>query len=229
MKPYYEDDAVTIYHADAWDIVSRGGPVDLAGVDAVVTDPPYGVGFDRKATKRRVRETVGYMSEHDGPEYVDAVVIPLVAWLREEVGRVVLTPGSRNAFRYPEPDALGTIFYPAGAGLGRWGFTCSQPILYYGKDPYLATGQGHRPDSFSTLKTSEDNGHPCPKSLKTMHWLVTKASLAGDLVLDPFMGSGTTLRAAKNLGRRAIGIEIEERYCEIAAKRMTQEVLDVAA
>jgi site-specific DNA-methyltransferase (adenine-specific) len=222
VKPFYDDGCVTIYHGDCRDVLPCLGPVD-----AVVTDPPYGVEFERKATKHRIRAATGYMVEADTPGYVESVVVPVIVALRAGVGRMVVTPGIRNVFRYPEPDALGTIFYPSGAGLGKWGFTCSQPILYYGKCPYLATGQGHRPDSFSTVQPSEDNGHPCPKPLKTMHWLVTKESLPGETVLDPFMGSGTTLRAAKNLGRRAIGIEIEERYCEIAAERMGQEVLDV--
>jgi hypothetical protein len=71
----------------------------------------------------------------------------------------------------------------------------------------------------------ENNGHPCPRPIDTMRHICAIASPVGGTILDPFMGSGTTLRAAKDLGRKAIGIEIEERYCEIAAKRMSQEVL----
>lgn len=67
--------------------------------------------------------------------------------------------------------------------------------------------------------------HPSPKPEQVMRRLVEVVTTAGQTVLDPFMGSGTTLRAAKDLGRRAIGIELEERYCEIAAKRCAQEVL----
>ena len=76
----------------------------------------------------------------------------------------------------------------------------------------------------SGIKPSADD-HPTPKPLSLMSLFVRLHSESGDLVLDPFMGAGTTLRAAKDLGRRAIGIEIEEKYCEIAAKRMGQETL----
>jgi site-specific DNA-methyltransferase (adenine-specific) len=71
---------------------------------------------------------------------------------------------------------------------------------------------------------SLDSGdHPSPKPLALYRWLIER--VAGHTILDPFMGSGTSLRAAKDLGRKAIGIEIEERYCEIAARRMAQLVL----
>jgi DNA modification methylase len=71
----------------------------------------------------------------------------------------------------------------------------------------------------------EQNDHPCAFPIKLALRPITSSSNPGDTIIDPFMGSGTTLRAAKDLGRRAIGIEIEERYCEIAARRLAQEVL----
>lgn len=220
MTPYYSDDLVTIYHGDSLKVLPL-----VAAWDVVVTDPPYGVLFEGKNTKHTKRQNAGYRGLTDGPIYVDEVVVPIVEGLVANGRRAVITPGSRSMFRYPVPKAVGSIFYPSGAGMGPWGFTCSQPIFYYGKDPYLTAGLGSRPDSFSTTEPAEENGHPCPKPIGTMRWLVVKASLPGETVLDPFMGSGTTLVAAKEMGRRAIGIEMEERYCEIAAQRCSQEVL----
>jgi DNA modification methylase len=69
------------------------------------------------------------------------------------------------------------------------------------------------------------NEHPCPKPVRLFTWLIEQPSEATHTIINPFMGSGTTLRGAKDLGRKAIGIEIEENYCEIAAKRIAQEVL----
>ena len=73
-----------------------------------------------------------------------------------------------------------------------------------------------------------ESSHTCPKPINLIKKVVCRLSDPSDSIIDPFLGSGTTLRAAKDLGRKAIGIEIEERYCEIAAKRMAQEVFDFA-
>ena len=127
---------------------------------------------------------------------------------------------------YPEPEALGCIFTPNGAGRCSWGFQCVHPVLFYGKDPFLADGKGSRPNSWRTEQPNlEHFEHPCPKPEGWMRWAVNRASRISETILDPFMGSGTTLVAAKRLGRKAIGIEIEECYCEIAAKRLSQGAL----
>ncbi|KKL63016.1 hypothetical protein LCGC14_2179420, partial [marine sediment metagenome] len=95
------------------------------------------------------------------------------------------------------------------------------PVLFYG--PRVRNEL--RPTSIQSFDTADDHGHPCPKPLRWMRWCIELGSNPDQTILDPFMGSGTTLRAAKDLSRFAIGIEIEEKYCEIAKRRMAQGVL----
>lgn len=229
MTLYYQDSAVTIYHGDCREVLPS-----IAG-NVVVTDPPYGIGLTRKTSDFRgsrhfdagasLEATTLY---DDDPERIASLVgesIP--AALARCDGRGVVFCGPAMLWRYPQPAAVGAVYLPNGAGRCSWGFQCFQPILFYGKDPWIAAGKGARPNSFKTEQpNTEKFDHPCPKPLRWMTWAVVRGSIAEtDTILDPFMGSGTTLRAAKDLGRKAIGIEIEERYCEIAAKRMQQEVL----
>ena len=210
MKPYYDHAGITIYHGDCRDILPH------VTADVVVTDPPYGVRFEGKATKHTTIKTGGYIGVDDG-EVGPSVVSMAIAL----VGRGAVFTGNQRAFAYPPPDDIGCVYCPSGAGIGRWGFTLFHPVLFYGKRPSSALF----PSSMQSFETSEQCGHPCPKPTGWMRWLVKLVSLETDTILDPFMGSGTTLVAAKQLGRKAIGIEIEERYCEIAVKRLAQEVL----
>ena len=210
MNPYYERNGITIYHGDCREILPS------VSADALVTDPPYGVEFSGKVTKHTINRG-GYTV----PDSAD--IGPLgVSLALPRVQRGAVFTGNRNLHSYPQPRDIGCVYCPSGAGQGPWGFSCVNPILFYGKRTPRA---GMRPTSIQSFATSAPNGHPCPKPLEWMRWLVSLASLEGETILDPFMGSGTTLRAAKDLGRKAIGIEIEERYCEIAAKRLEQEVL----
>jgi site-specific DNA-methyltransferase (adenine-specific) len=225
MKPYYQHGGITIYHGDCRDVLATVGHVD-----AVITDPPYGVGLEAKRAKQRdgdIKARDGSYSFDDTAEYVSGVVVPVIDKCRHIAKSVALTPGTRSLWLYPPADDVGCFFSAAGTGMGRWGFTCSQPILYYGSDPFLRTSQGARANSCGQTYPNDANtyDHPCVKPIRMVRWLVGRASLPGETVLDPFMGAGTTLVAAKDLYRHAIGIEIEERYCEIAAKRLEQEVL----
>lgn len=229
MTPYYEQDGITIFHADCRNVLPL---LDLPAIHSVITDPPYGTNFSGKAAVQRTggrwtKKLPGGYSFTDDPQYVRSVVVPIIVALCTEIRSVVVTPGVRNAWLYPQPDDLGTWFTPSGNGMSSWGFVCSHPILYYGRDPYLAARLGGRPNStgYHWPNDANTSGHPCAKPISFMKWLVNRASLPGEMVLDPFMGSGTTLRSAKDLGRKAIGIEIEERYCEIAVKRLQQQVL----
>lgn len=220
MKPYYEHAGITIFHGDALDVMAS------IAADVTVTDPPYGVGLgDYTGTSRY--KNVPYGHFEDSPDYVKATCVPIIESCIRATRRVAMTPGNRCMWLYPKPADVGIWYNPASTNRGAWGFSHANAfIFYYGRDP-LNIGAGMVPNSLSGACDSVAGiDHPCPKPLLFMRWLVKRSTLAGEIVLDPFAGSGTTLIAAKALGLRSVGIEIEERYCEIAAKRLSQEVFE---
>ena len=212
MKPYYEDDYCTIYHGDCREVlptVERG--------DAVIADPPYGVGVEYGA------------AFDDTPEYVVELVQDVFPLLREAAPVVAVTPGTVNIWRWPSTPSVLAWVHTVNVSMNRrkpvarlmqqrsW-----QPVLVYG-DRWSVI----RSDLYAAPTVRDRSAHPCPKPMHFMGWLVQRVTEGpGTTIIDPFMGSGSTLRAAKDLGRKAIGVEVEERYCEIAAKRLAQEVLD---
>ena len=222
MKPYYERNGITIYHADARDILPF-----LTGIDLVLTDPPYGIdggrGNGNRARGKAMYEASGWS---DTPIYIQEICVPVIKQCVELAERVIVTPGSRCMQMYPPPDDIGCFWMPASIGYGSWGMNTFSPIFYYGRDP--RAGIGALPNGKQLTEHANVIGHPCPKPLNAWKWLLSKGTTAEtDIVFDPFVGSGTTLVAAKHLGRKAIGIEIEERYCEIAANRLSQEVMNL--
>jgi len=207
---------VTLYRGDCLKLLARER---FAGVDAVVTDPPYGVGFRGKRTKHTIKLTGGYSLSADGSEIIAETVIPAINECLQQFGRMAVFPGVRAMPRYPAFDDLGGVFFPNGSGRGRWGFQCFHPVLFYGKCP--TSNRGQSPTCIrETQRGQTIEGHPCPKPLAWMLWLIKKATLPGETVLDPFMGSGTTGVACKMLGRNFIGIEIDPAYFKIAKKRI---------
>lgn len=228
IQPYYQDSFVTLYHGDAREIVPT------LSADVLITDPPYGVALKAKRARNKGggshevgRASTVYTDEPDAVAELLRDVIPTA--LEVSGGRGLIFSGFRMLFNYPKPDVVGAVYMPAGTGYTPWGFQNSQPILYYGKDPYLQDGKGNRPNGF--LHHADDStagiDHPCPKPLSWMAWAVNRASRPGETILEPFAGSGTTLVAAKQDGRRAIGIELEEKYCEVIVRRLGQGVLDL--
>jgi DNA modification methylase len=213
MKPYFQDDDVVIYHGDCRDILPTLGPVDL-----VLTDPPYGVGVEYGSYQDTQPSLVEMLSE----------VLPLLA---AAAPVRLITPGVLNIHLYPKPTWIMAWIWEHTGTTGGWGFNQWGPILCYGVDPYLHNGKGRQLDVLRCQAADiMQDGHPVPKPLFAWKRILLRASVKDtDAILDPFMGSGTTLRAAKDLGRKAIGIEIEERYCEIAAKRMAQSVMELEA
>jgi len=216
-EPYYQDDYCTIYHGDCREVLPT-----LDKVDLVLTDPPYGIDGGNGGTSKK-RGKGNYDAPFDDTrDFVRECVVPALFDIAKWT-TLVVTPGFTSINLYPKADSFGVFFAPAACGMQRFGYADANPILYYGWH-YL---QGKKPAACSRKLTEvpEKNGHPCVKPINAWKWLLDKTSQPHYTILDPFMGSGTTLRAAKDLRRKCIGIELEEKYCEIAAKRLQQEVL----
>jgi DNA modification methylase len=224
-RPYYDDGTCQIWLGDCRTILPT-----LPKVDLVLTDPPYGVSGERNSKSTGTGKRNDYGTFIDSVEYVKEVAVPAFITALSKSKRAILTPGNVCLTFYPPPDSFGSFFQPASIGLQKWGRADSQPIFYYGKFPRDSTMIPGQSLSWELTETRERNGHPCPKPFNAWcRLLITGAPLINDRILDPFMGSGTTLVAAKNIGRKCFGIEIEERYCEIAARRLAQEVLPLHA
>ena len=213
MKPYYEHAGITIYHGDCREILPQLPPADL-----LLTDPPYGIG-ERWATSAMVGKNGSSRLWGQGETWDDAPADSALVSAAILHARHAIVWGG-NYYRLPP--ARGWLIWDkvqkfSGADAEMAWTNLEMPVRVY---------RLSRIDAFVNERESVKM-HPTEKPLRLMRWCVKLANADG-LILDPFMGSGTTLRAAKDLAHPAIGIEIEERYCEIAVARLGQEVLDVA-
>lgn len=224
MSPYYEDDLVTLYHGDCREIT------EWLAADVLVTDPPYGTtrtkgnprgGYGRRGNAAGNQRGAPLGRTQDGAviandETTELRDFALSAW----GSRAALVFGSP---RMPDPpgewaDRLVWDKKRPGMNGGPW--------RYRHESIYVTSGFVRYDDaSVSIIAAWPDQAdHIHAKPLALMLRLIAAAPLG--VIADPFAGSGSTLAAAKQLGRRAIGVELEERYCEIAAKRLAQDVLD---
>jgi DNA modification methylase len=226
MKPYYEQDGILIYHGDLLEVVPT-----LPQIHLVVADPPYGIN-----TRSDGSGKINPWADLCNSAYWYA------AWFRAVKSRLThdgamwtfLNWRSMVTFQKASCDEAWPIESLLvwdkdwiGPG-GSRGLRPSYELVALFAMPEFAIPNRGLPDIRRAAWSSQKpTGHPAEKPVDLVSWII--ASSGGDgLVLDPFMGSGTTLVAANRLGRRAIGIEIEERYCELAARRLSQQSLFVA-
>ena len=215
MKPYYEHAGITIYHGDCREILPTLGKFDL-----LLTDPPYGIGLSRGINHQRASK------QHEGIQNDEDTSCrdQMLELMGDQKGVLF------GSFYAPFPANTKQVLVwqkPADSGLvgSVTGFRRdAEPIFLTGLWPvqtvrWSSVMGGLRGMSSITTET----GHPHTKPVELLESLIIKANPA--TILDPFMGSGTTLVAAKNLGRKAVGIELEEQYCEIAVRRLSQEVM----
>jgi DNA modification methylase len=217
VTPYYEDvDAgITIYHADCADVLPTIDPADVA---LVLTDPPYGIGWDTDYNGRGMGKLTAsntFAAVHQDDEPLDPS--PLIAF-----GRCVLFGANHYADRLP-PSA-GWIVWDKSVGLNESDLSDAELAwsnVTGGVRVFRHLWKGMLKDS----ERSSRRVHPTQKPVSLMKWILGKWTQPGDLILDPYMGSGPVAQACHEIGRRYIGIEIVEEYCEIAVQRLAQGVL----
>ena len=208
MKPYYEHNGITIFHGDCREVLPK-----LDKVDLVLTDPPYGINYDTSHSKYKngiARDVVAN----------DA--IPFDASHLPPLGKCILWGG--NCFFSSLPPSNTWCVW---VKIARNNANIRQSDCELAWTNCLGRSRVFKHLWIGAYKESESGSraqHPTQKPEDLMQWCIEIVP-GSNLILDPYMGSGTTLIAAKNLSRRAIGIEIEEKYCEIAVKRLRQEVL----
>lgn len=207
LTPYYERAGITIYHGDCRDVL----PQLKVTFDAVVTDPPYGI-------KACNRADGGVGSISSGSKFYGRQTWDYERADQDLIARLIGKPcviwGGNYYELPPTPcwlvwDKMQRDFTFADAELAWTNFDKAVRIYSCGRGQLVAEGKVH----------------PTQKPLGLMKWCIGWLLSEVELILDPFCGSGTTLRAAKDSGKRAIGIEINEEYAEIAANRLRQEVL----
>jgi DNA modification methylase len=216
VRPYYTEPGIEIYCGDCREILP-----ELPKVDLVLTDPPYGMNWNSSQISCGPNSSKGHQKgDVSGLSKIkikgdDKPFDPSFLLKFEKViifgfnhFPQYLTKGTVLVWIKRVDTAFGTFLSDAELAWTNWGHG-----VYCFKDISL---QGE----------SRTKSHPSQKPLPLIKWCIGKAG-EPQTILDPFMGSGTTLRAAKDLNRTAIGIEIEEKYCEIAVQRLKQQVLDL--
>lgn len=211
MKPYYEGDGVTLYLGDCLEVT------EWLAADVLVTDPPYGIGYTRPA-----------IAAYNNPGH-NGIVGDATTQARDAVLSAWTGPAvAFGAFTHPPAGAKQVLVYvkPPDAGfmgsVGGYRRDC-EGIYLLGN---WGSGPGTRSSVIATGRArvgGPSRGHPHSKPVDVMEQLID--ACPPGVIADPFAGSGSTLVAARNLGRKAIGVEIEERYCEIIARRLNQAVL----
>lgn len=204
MTPYYEHAGVTIYHGDCRDVIEEWEGLRTHVFDVLVTDPPYGINFAGMPTKWQRRAGHEPQAWDEQPFENLRPLLNLAKASCVWGGNYYALPVSRGWLGWLKPDAPPSM---ASMELAWTSLDANARCIVH---------------SISATN-AERVGHPTQKPLAVMRWCLSH--MPPGSIFDPFMGSGTTLVAAKQMGRPATGIEINEAYCEIAAKRLQQEAL----
>jgi site-specific DNA-methyltransferase (adenine-specific) len=243
IKPYYEEEGITVYCGDCLEVMKQ---IPDKSIDLVLTDPPYGVTQNKQDIVVDLAEVFrvsnGVVLTAQQPYTTDVIYKHRKYFKYDLVWNKVLTSGFLNANRMPLRThesilVFGDVQYFPQKTLGSKNHSKGKPKECannnYGKHNFVDNteklGYMKCPTSIIVFPKPHPSvaQHRTEKPIELMRWLVKTYSKIGDTILDPFLGSGTTLVAAKELGRKAIGIEISDKYCEIAVRRIKNTVRDM--
>lgn len=182
-----------------------------AKFDAIITDPPYGIDY----------EYDGYSDDLTTLKGISSHFLTLA---HELAPMTAIFAGVTTIDVWQHPTWRLAWVRPAGTNRSKWGFSCWTPIAVYGDDPYLKAGKGARSDVFIDYrpKRPDNVDHPCVKPLTIMRWLIQRVCPDAKVILDPFCGSGTTGVACMEFDINFVGIEVNEKYAEIARGRLRE-------
>jgi site-specific DNA-methyltransferase (adenine-specific) len=216
MQPYFQNELVTLYHGDCLEVT------EWLKADVLVTDPPYGVAWKSSTMSNAIKPKSEIINNDETPDVRDK---SLELW----GDRPALVFGSWKVAR-PNNTRHRLIWHKKAniPGMRSHAWFSADEEIYV-----LGTGFLGKPEQ-NVLVTNDRRdgaygevarlGHPTPKPVGLMERLIAKCP--DGIIADPFSGSGATLVAARNLGRKAIGVEMEEKYCELIANRLSQEAFD---
>ncbi len=227
-KPYYDVDGITIYHARCEDVLPS---IDPASVDLLLTDPPYGINLDtRFGTRTRNAKPRAHSKSIDrGGVPARSIDHPRVYGDDKPFDPTPLLAYRRavmfgaNHFASRLPDSGSWIVWDRESGGSD---TADAELAWTNLGGTVRTFR-HLWNGVCRATEIGSHVHPTQKPVALMRWIVDKWTDPGDLVLDPYMGSGPVARACADLGRRYIGIEIVEDYCRVAVERLAQQTLDL--
>jgi DNA modification methylase len=214
-KPYYQDDSCTIHHGDCLEILPT---LADQSIDLVLTDPPYGIkaGGNSGRGGKQYGKALAASKQYDTTFNDDSPCSPKAISEMQRVGKGCIIFGG-NYFVLPPSSCW--LVWDKDNGKNRYA-DCE---LAWTNLSGAVRRVRYRWNGM-LKERPEKRYHPTQKPLQVIQWAMSLDTRDG-IILDPFMGSGTTLEAAKQLGRKAIGIELEEKYCEIAAERLQQEYM----
>ena len=224
MKPYYSDDLTTLYKGDCFEVMDK---LDIKA-DLILTDAPYGMSFQ---SNHRIEKHLK-IDNDDNLDWLEGFYKQIASKAKEDAHSYFFCSHhfveeflKHNKKHFNYKNLL--VWEKNNTGMGDLlgDYAPKHELCIFNSNGSKKLNNG-RDSNILKFSRTGNNLHPTEKPLDMFKYLISKSTESGDLVIDPFAGSGTTARACKDLGRKCIVIEKEEKYCDVIVKRLAQQCFD---